>query len=96
MDANEKTITLRELYQLTNHARTTICAMSAFNGKILCKKFDPKKHPDLADREVISVWPSLKICKGIFGDSAQPVIECYLQGSPEYNKTFGRPADENT
>ena len=87
---------LEYILQLCNHAKAAILAKSAYNGKILCAKFNPQKHTHLANREVISIWPSVKLHKDIFGASTHPILECFLHGDVEYAKEHGKDGkDEN-
>ena len=91
MAEETKKLTLSELYDMTNlTTQTVICAKSGYNGKILCKRFDPVKHSHIAKRLVCSAWASLRINTGVLSTYAQPIIECYVDGYPEYEKEHGR------
>ena len=77
-------MTLAEFASLCN---TTVCAKSAFNGKILCYKFESEKHATLGEREVRSVWAEIQTCPHC-RDYAQSIIMVYVDGKPEYDKTM--------
>lgn len=78
---------MSELYDLIAYGeRDSIQVRSAYNGKILCKRFNPEKHPSIAEREVRSLWPSIKIHPFGLSNSALPILECFVDGSPEYEK----------
>lgn len=80
-------MTLAELYELIAYGeQNNIIAKSAYNGKILCKRFNPKKHVELAQREVRSMWSSIKLNPCGLSAIAQPVLECYVDGEPEWRK----------
>ena len=55
-------MTLGELYSEINfHCAVTV--KSGYNGKVLCYAFNPKKHKELAKREVLSMWADIKKTK---------------------------------
>lgn len=89
MNGTEETkiITLGELYNLCNTRSTVILAKSGFDGRILCKRFNPKKHAHLAQREVTAMWAGVEKVSDSF---VRPIIECYLYGAPEYEQKYGR------
>lgn len=70
--------------ELSKVSQTHMKIMSSYNGKVLCHRFDPEKHKEIGEREVISVWADLCIVKGPFGDSAKAIIRCYAHGGEEY------------
>ena len=59
---------------------------SGFNGKILCRNFDPKKHNDIGERELISVWADTKKHSNDPGAPVRPVLCCYVDGRSEYER----------
>lgn len=61
--------------------------MSAYNGKILCKRFDPEKHIEVGERELSTIWAEIEAPKhGGFNQFAMPIIFAYVDGSVEYEK----------
>lgn len=83
-------MTLAEFASLCS---TPICVKSGFNGKILCFKFNPKKHTTLGEREVLSAWADIQVSPHWQGH-AQSVIMVYVDGKPECDKTMLREERE--
>ena len=46
-------MTVKEFSEICH---SPIKVMSAFNGKVLCYRYKPEKHTEIADREINSVW----------------------------------------
>lgn len=82
-------MTLQELYSFGNR-RNIICAKSAYNGKILCKKFIPTKHAKIAQREVSSIWAEIRLLgsEGSGHPMAQAILCCYVDGREECEKAM--------
>ena len=59
---------------------------SGYNGKILCKKFDKKKHIEISEREVVTIEPEISVSDGKF---AHAFITLWVNGEPEYQKEKG-------
>ena len=60
---------------------------SAYNGKILCKDFNPRKHEDISLRKITSVWGDVRIINNLgFGNIAKPVLCVYVLGDKEYEE----------
>ncbi|MEG1562867.1 MAG: hypothetical protein RR365_03950 [Bacteroides sp.] len=58
---------------------------SGYNGKLLCKEFNPKKHEALASREVVSAWAEIQASKPSgYSNIARAVVCVYLHGATEY------------
>ena len=73
------------LAEFASLCTTPVCVKSAFNGIILCYKFESEKHATLGEREVLFVWAELQTsphCR----DYARSVIMVYVDGKPEYDK----------
>ena len=78
-------MTLCKLYSKINfHGVLTV--KSGYNGKVLCYAFNPKKHEELAKREVLSMWADIKKTSNEPGAWAQPVICCFIDGAIEREK----------
>ena len=70
--------------------QTDIKVMSGFNGKILCKRFNPQKHTEIADREVVAVWSEIRSNKSMgYSNSAFAEICVYVNGAKECAEYFG-------
>lgn len=69
--------------ELAKVAQTSMKVMSAYDGKVLCHRFDPDKHKAIGEREVRSAWADLRILDGAFGKQATAMICVYADGSPE-------------
>lgn len=60
---------------------------SGYNGKLLCKEFNPKKHSALAEREVVSAWAEVRASKRLgYSNSARAIVCVFLHGGNEYEK----------
>lgn len=75
-------MTVREFSDLCH---SKIKVMSAYNGKILCKAFNPEKHTEICEREVISIWCEIEATKPSgYYNIASPVMCVYADGIKEY------------
>ena len=70
--------------------QTDIKVMSGFNGKVLCKRFNPKKHTEIASREIVSVWSEIETSKPMgYRNFAHANICVFVNGANEYNEHYG-------
>ena len=69
--------------ELAKVADTSLKVMSGYNDKVLCHRFDPGKHKEIGEREVMSVWADLRILDGVFGKQATPLLCVYADGAKE-------------
>lgn len=69
--------------ELSKIAHTSLKVMSAYNGKVLCHRFDPNNHKEIGEREVKSVFADLRILDGVFGKQCTPLLCVYADGAPE-------------
>lgn len=70
--------------------QTDIKVMSGFNGKVLCKRFNPKKHTEIAEREIISVWSEIRANKPMgYRNAAFAEICVYVNGKKECGEFYG-------
>lgn len=76
---------LNELYEAISF-HSLLEVRSAFNGKILCKKFDPQKHVEIGERELVSMWADTRKHSNNPSEWIYPVLCCYVDGGPEYEK----------
>lgn len=53
---------------------------------MLCKRFDPKKHTEIGEREILSFWADEEVTRSGFSVFSQHFICCYADGAPEYKK----------
>lgn len=66
-----------------------IKVMSGFNGKILCKRFDPKKHTEIASREITFIWSEIEVAKHIGCQNFARANMCvFVNGTKEYNEHY--------
>ena len=62
-----------------------IKVLSAYNGKVLCKRFDSQKHENIGAREVVSFWSEVRTTNSLsFGNIAIHVVCVYVHGAEEY------------
>lgn len=59
---------------------------SGFNGKILCRNFDIKKHGEIGNRKLLSMWADTKKYSNDPVASICPILCCYVDGRPEYER----------
>lgn len=76
---------LKELYEGVNFY-SLVEVRSRFNGKVLCRNFDPKKHSEIGERELVSMWADTKKHRNDPGAPVCPVLCCYVDGRPEYER----------
>lgn len=77
---------LKELYEMGVRFYSLVEVRSGYNGKILCRKFEPKKHSEIGERELLSMWADTKKLSKSPGTEVYPVLCCYVDGGPEYEK----------
>ena len=89
MEGDEMTV--KEFSELTH---TPIEVKSGFNGKLLCKRYNAKKHQDISEREVVSIWAEIRANNsGGYSSYASPTICVYVYGGNEYEQTHGKSPD---
>lgn len=79
-------MTLKGLYEIGVRFYSLVEVRSGYNGKILCRNFDPKKHSEIGERELLSMWADIKKPSKSPGTEVYPVLCCYVDGGPEYEK----------
>lgn len=83
--------------ELAKVMQTSIKVMSAYNGKVLCHRFNPEKHKEIGERQTDCVWADLQIVEGVFGKQVKAIICCYADGTKElfekYSETMGEDND---
>lgn len=73
--------------ELSVLCRSELKVLSGYNGIVLCKSFDPKKHIKIGEREVISIWAECRTNKNMsYGNIAIPIVCVYAEGREEYEK----------
>lgn len=77
---------LNELLEANINFCSPLEVRSAFNGRVLCKNFDRKKHIEIGERELVSLWASTKKRGDDPGSWIYPMLCCYVDGRPEYEK----------
>ncbi len=79
----EPTMTVREFYKYTN---TPLKIKSGFNGKVLCKRYRPTLHDKkFGGRIIHTIWGEIEIMNGALGNTAKPILVCFVNGDVEYN-----------
>lgn len=74
--------------ELSEMVQSTLEVKSAYNGKVLCKSFNPKKHLEIAERTVLNIWAEIRVTNGSgYGSFARPVICAFVDGHKEYLET---------
>ena len=75
-------------------AQGNIKVRSAYNGKVLAKRFAPERHANIADREVSTVWAEVEATKSMtFSNIALPILCVYVNGYEEYLQEKGGEGD---
>ena len=65
-------------------ARSPVEVRSGYNGKVLCKAYNNKKHSTISGREVTAVWTEIRADNsGGYHSYARPVICVYVFGDKE-------------
>ena len=78
-------MTVNEFFKY--YCKSDLKVMSGYNGKILCKRFNPKRHIEIGEREVAAVWAEIEVTKPSgYRQSATPIICAYVHGYIEYEK----------
>ena len=70
---------LKDFLELLINGSTKIEMRSAFNGKLLCKKYPNEHKADMLNREVVMCETKIDCKNGI----AWPVLVIYLHGDVE-------------
>lgn len=85
----EAKTTVDDLYKSIIRSQSLV-VYSGYNGKLLCKNYDPNKkaHKEIAHRLVTSVWAGIQKYHKTYpnDDTIYPVLCCYVLGDEEYNK----------
>lgn len=68
-------MTLKGLYEIGVRFYSLVELRSGYNGKILCRKFDPKKHSEIGARELLAMWADIKKAKQKSGNCG---VSCTL------------------
>lgn len=80
-------MTLLELSKLLDYGNGHIEVKSGYNGKLLCKRFNEKKHESIANREVVAIWPEIKVDQKRY---CSPIICCFVDGHEELEHEMAR------
>lgn len=77
---------LNDLYEAGINFYSPIEVRSGYNGKVLCRNFDPQKHMEIAKRELLSMWADTKKSNNDSSGWIYTVLCCYVDGRPECEK----------
>ena len=88
-------MTVQEFFD-TCQCRSKLRVKSAYNGKILCYEYNPKKHLEIGQRAVTSIWADMQVIDNGFGNYALPYICCFADGTKEWveDENFRRMAEK--
>lgn len=75
-------MTVAELFDKCS-VQSQMKVMSAYNGKVLCHRFNPEKHKDIGERAVYAVWADVNVVKSGFGGYVVPIMCVYANGLKE-------------
>lgn len=77
-----------DLFEVCEGAYMDLKVLSAYNGAVLCHKFKPEKHIEIADRKVKLLWADLitynSSCN--YYKKVKPILCVYVDGAKEYEK----------
>lgn len=79
-----KGMTVAEFYKYIPYS-ATVEVKSAFNGRALCRNFNPNKHAEIGKRKILDIWAEIRTIGDTFCNRAIPIICLYVHGEAEYN-----------
>lgn len=78
-------MTVNEFFE--TYCKSRLKIMSGYNGKVLCKAFNPKKHIEIGRREITHIWAEIEATKAMaFSNISLPILCAYVHGRVEYEK----------
>ena len=73
--------------ELSQYVKCDLEVKSGFNGKVICKRYNPQKHTEITYRGVTAIWSEIRALNGCgYSSMAKPVICVYVNGQPECEK----------
>lgn len=81
-----KGMTVAEFYKYIPYS-ATVEVKSSFNGRVLCRNFNPNKHAEIGKREILDIWAEIRTIGDTFGNRAIPIICVYVHGDVEHDET---------
>ena len=79
----KKQYTIEEVYGLVRN-NCPFQVVSAYNGKILCKNYNPKKHTNISARVVYDIEPCISVTNQ--GCYAKAYLRVSVNGWVEYEE----------
>lgn len=80
-----------KIKELAEECQSCLRVLSAYNGKVLCYRYDKEKHVEIGERELCSFWAEMITTKSTsFGNYAVPIVFAYADGAPEYDKEMAK------
>lgn len=76
-------MTVQEFYE-SCECKSQLKVLSGYNGKVLCYSYDPQKHSEIGERELLCIWADIKVSSYGFGNCATPILCCHASGTKEY------------
>ena len=77
-----KEMTVAEFYKYIPYS-ATVEVKSGFNGKVLCRSFNQKKHAEIGKRRILNIWAEIRTIGDTFCNRAIPIICVYVNGHEE-------------
>lgn len=77
-----KGMTVAEFYKYIPHS-ATVEVKSGFNGRVLCRNFNPNKHAEIGKRRILDIWAEIRTIGDTFCNRAIPIICVYVDGYDE-------------
>ena len=86
----EKKMTVQEIYGFVK-GNSLLQVVSAYNGKVLCKAYNPEKHTHISERIVYDISPAFKLQGGLW---AMAYLVVSVNGKEEYEEEQRKKAVE--
>ena len=78
-------MTVKEFYKYG--CESDLKVLSGYNGKVLCRRFDPKKHTEIGEREISSYQAEEEVTRSGFSVSHDILYVVTLTVLPNVKKT---------
>lgn len=70
-------MTVNELYD-NCRLQSPLKILDSCTGKVLCYRFNPEKHPNIGNFEIISLWSDINISGDAFSRYASPMLCAFV------------------
>lgn len=86
-------MTVQALYKVSKY--DTIRVVSGYDGRVLCYKFNPDKHPEIASRDIVRVYAGIDSNgSSVNFISAKAYICAVVDGSIEFEKIHSKESSQ--